>query len=342
MKETLHQAFLGSLVADAAAMPVHWYYDVQSLDRDYPDLAVYTAPKNPHSGSILWRSSYKPRNQQADILHDQARYWGKRGVHYHQFLEAGENTVNYRLAVELHESILRNGGYDPTEWLQTYIKLMQTPGWHRDTYVEEYHRAFFDRLASGIPPENCGIDDLHIGALATVPALLAGLSKVESPDPERWVHIVFQHVNLTHQNAHALKASEALAQILIDLAHGLELDSVLENRTSAWKSPKQFKAWSDFEDRTIVGRHLTPACYLPDSFTASLFLAWKYSDDFKAGILSNALCGGDNCHRGAVVGSILGGLNDIPSDWISSLKSTYRISKKGNPNPVPTQPLSDS
>ena len=140
MKETLHQAFLGSLVADAAAMPVHWYYDVQSLDRDYPDLAVYTAPENPHSGSILWRSSYKPRNQQADILHDQARYWGKRGVHYHQFLEAGENTVNYRLAVELHESILRNGGYDPTEWLQTYIKLMQTPGWHRDTYAEEYHR----------------------------------------------------------------------------------------------------------------------------------------------------------------------------------------------------------
>ncbi|MDG2169085.1 MAG: ADP-ribosylglycohydrolase family protein [Opitutales bacterium] len=335
MKEILHKAFLGSLIADASAMPVHWYYDVQSLDRDYPELTVYTAPKNPHPDSILWRSSYKPRNKNADILHVQAHYWGKRGVHYHQFLEAGENTLNYRLAVELYGSILQNGGYDPRQWLQTYIELMLTPGWHRDTYAEEYHRAFFDRYASGIAPEKCGIDDLHIGALATIPSLLAGLSQVEAPEPERWVQIVLQHVNLTHNNTHALEAAEALAWTLIDLAAGQDLDSTLENRTSSWDSPKQFKAWSDFDNRTIVGRNLTPACYLPDSFTASLFLACKYSDDFEHGILANALCGGDNCHRGAVVGSILGTLNDIPTDWIGSLKSIERIAEIQNSRSTP-------
>lgn len=331
MKEILHQAFLGSLVADASAMPVHWYYDVQSLDRDYPELTVYTAPKNPHPDSILWRSSYNPRNPKADILHDQAHYWGKRGVHYHQFLEAGENTLNYRLAVELYVSILQNGGYDVEQWQQTYIGLMRTPRWHKDTYVEEYHRAFFDRLASGMAPEKCGIDDLHIGALATVPSLLAGLSQVGEPDPEHWVQIVLKHVNLTHRNTHALRAAEALTRILIDLAEGLNLDSTLESRAGSWNSPKQFKAWSDFEDRTIVGRKLTPACYLPDSFTASLFLAHKYSDGFEPGILANSLCGGDNCHRGAVVGSILGAINDIPATWISSLKSIERIMEAEKP-----------
>lgn len=329
MKEILYRAFLGSLVADASAMPVHWYYDVQSLDQDYPELTVYTAPKNPHPDSILWRSSYKPRNPKANILHDQARYWGKRGVHYHQFLKAGENTLNYRLAVELYNNILENGGYDPAQWLQTYINRMRTPGWHQDTYVEEYHRAFFDRLASGITPEKCGIDDLHIGALATVPALLAGLSQVEELDSESWRQTVLQHIALTHRNAHALEAAEALAQILVDLAHNKELDSALEKNTSPRNSPKQFKVWSKFEDRAIVGRHLTPACYLPDSLTASLFLAWKYRGDFKAGILANARCGGDSCHRGAVVGSILGSINNIPKDWLKDLKSIARLTKQG-------------
>ena len=45
-------AFLGSLVADAVSMPVHWYYDVDALDRDYGDFDRYVAPKNPHPDSI--------------------------------------------------------------------------------------------------------------------------------------------------------------------------------------------------------------------------------------------------------------------------------------------------
>jgi ADP-ribosylglycohydrolase len=51
---------------------------------------------------------------------------------------------------------------------------------------------------------------------------------------------------------------------------------------------------------------------------ASLYLAWKYHDNFEAGILANAMCGGDNCHRGAVVGSLLAAANGIPASWMES------------------------
>ena len=135
MSTTLQNAFLGSLIADAAAMPVHWYYDTQALDRDYPEFSIYTAPKNPHPDSILWRSIYNPGNRKADILHGQARYWGKRGVHYHQFLHAGGNTLNYRLAIELYRLILDRGRDQPEEWLDTYTQLMTDPQWSQDTYV---------------------------------------------------------------------------------------------------------------------------------------------------------------------------------------------------------------
>lgn len=49
---------------------------------------------------------------------------------------------------------------------------------------------------------------------------------------------------------------------------------------------------------------------------ASLYLAWKYHDNFDAGILANAMVGGDNCHRGAVVGSLLGAANGVPVKWL--------------------------
>ena len=92
------QAFLGSLAADALAMPVHWYYDTGALRREYGTVDRFLEPKNSHSGSILWRSEYNALNEKGDILRDQARYWGQRGIHYHQFLKAGENTLNFQLA----------------------------------------------------------------------------------------------------------------------------------------------------------------------------------------------------------------------------------------------------
>ena len=129
-------AFLGSLIADAVAMPVHWYYDRQALARDYGTIDGYRAPKTPHPDSILWRSSYTPANEKGEILHEQAQYWGRRGVHYHQFLAAGENTLNYQLALELAALVRRDRDYDPERWLDRYVAFMLTPGRHRDTYVD--------------------------------------------------------------------------------------------------------------------------------------------------------------------------------------------------------------
>ena len=118
---SLHHAYVGSLVADALAMPGHWYYDRAALRNDYGALDHYQDPRNPHPGSILWRSEYHPLNERGDILREQAVYWGQRGIHYHQFLEAGENTVNFQLATELHQQVISHGNYDPERWALRYI-----------------------------------------------------------------------------------------------------------------------------------------------------------------------------------------------------------------------------
>ena len=319
MKEIYKNSMLGSLAADALAMPVHWYYDTQKLDRDYGRLAGYVAPQNPHSDSILWRSRYIPRNARGNILHDQIKYWGQREIHYHQFLAAGENTINYQLGKELYLTILEYGVYDSDKWLERYIERMLDGGWHKDTYLEEHHRAFFDNYAKGLAPIDCGIDDLHIGGLCHVPCLLSGLTEIGVVDLDEQLLQVEKHVRLTHRNQHVSDAAAAMTHILYSLREGLDLRKALDSHAKPWASAGQFDTWTHFSDRTVIGRQLTMACYLPESFTASLYLCWKYAEDFSAGIIANAHCGGDNCHRGAVVGALLGAANGVPKKWIQGL-----------------------
>lgn len=317
-------AFLGSLIADAVAMPVHWYYNQQALDRDYPELGSsprYLAPRSPHADSILWRSHYEPANEKGDILHDQARYWGQRGIHYHQFLAAGENTLNYQLAVDLYEFVRARRDYDPEQWLDRYVAFMLTPGRHRDTYVEEYHRHFFTNLAAGRKPINCGVRDVHIGGLVPVPALVAALGPAH-PDLRRIVRL---HVGLTHKDDGVIEAADILTTILVKVCRGDDLRETILAEASDWISAAKIEKWSRQPDRMVVGGMLSSACYIPDAFPAALFLAYRHADDFAAGVVSNALCGGDNCHRGAVVGALLGASSPIPHEWLNGLLARDRV-----------------
>jgi ADP-ribosyl-[dinitrogen reductase] hydrolase len=195
----LLSAYEGSLAADALAMPVHWYYDRLALRREYGVVDHFIAPKGPHATSVMVRSKYEALNERGDILREQVQYWGKPNVHYHQFLSAGENTLNYKLAADLLAMVKERGGYDAGAWLERYIARMLQPGFHRDTYVEEYHREFFTRYAKGHAPRTCGVSDEHIGGLATVPALVLALAGTSLAVLRKTVQ---EHVGLTH--AHAL------------------------------------------------------------------------------------------------------------------------------------------
>jgi len=327
-EQKLIRAFEGSLVADALSMPVHWYYDTQALLSEYGPVDHFMAPKNPHTGSILWRSKYESPNEKGDILREQAQYWGQSGIHYHQFLQAGENTLNFQLARELYHFVLQNKKYSPEEWAQRYIECMLTPGWHRDTYIEEYHRGFFFNYAQGKSPMKCGIKDIHIGGLATVPALVASLVQVTSDlTLEQACEIVRRHVSLTHKDNEVLDAAETLTKLLWALSEGQSLQEALQAYATDWFSLSKAKTWSQRPNTDIVGKVLSPACYIRDSMPGALYLAWKYSDDFTEGLIANTMVGGENCHRGAVVGSLLAAENEIPNRLKVGIQRTQTLQR---------------
>jgi ADP-ribosylglycohydrolase len=289
----------GAYIADALAMPAHWYYDRTALREDYGVIRSYLPPKHPHPDSILWRSSYTPLNERGDILREQAQYWGQPGMHYHPFLRPGENTLNLQLVRLLDESLTAKGGYDLDDYLKRYIDFMLTPGRHRDTYAEEYHRHFFTRLARGSKPQRCGGTDVHIGGLASVGLLSARLGKDASA-------AVQEHVGFSHGDPDVLDAAKTLTRMLFDLLLGEPRRETILHHGGRWFSERKAATWSKDPDLVVIGRHVSPACYIRESFPASLYLAWKYADDFEAAVVANTMVGGDNCHRGAVIGALVG------------------------------------
>ncbi|MEX1117743.1 MAG: ADP-ribosylglycohydrolase family protein [Terrimicrobiaceae bacterium] len=317
----------GSFVGDALAMPVHWYYDRAAMQADYGVVEDFLAPRNPHPGSILWRSQYTALNERGNILHDQAVHWGNPGVHYHQFLQAGENTLNLQLTKQLLGSLIANRNYNADDFLERYIHFFLTPGQHRDTYVEECHRKFFTAHARGMAPRKCAGSDIHIGGLTAVGALIAFFGE----DTAACREAVQEHIKLTHRSPEVLSAADAMVRIAGLVLEGADLREVIPDQAPEWFSKRKAEKWLREPDAVVIGQRLSPACYINDAFPACLYLAWKYADDFESGVIANTNVGGDNCHRGAVVGSLLGGasgLARIPSRFQKGIHDAGRLSSQ--------------
>jgi ADP-ribosylglycohydrolase len=205
--------------------------------------------------------------------------------------------------------------------------------------VEEYHRHFFTNLAAGRKPINCGVRDVHIGGLAAVPALVAALG----PRHADLRRIVRLHVGLTHKDDEVLEAADILTRMLVRVTAGDDLRETILDEGRDWISAAKVRAWEQHPDHAVVGGMLSSACYIPDAFPAALFLAWRYAGDFAGGVCSNARVGGDNCHRGAVVGSLLGASAEIPRGLLEGLLAHGRVEEIfAAPNGLRPEPLEDS
>lgn len=322
IRSRLSGSAYGFLIADALAMPVHWYYDQLALNRDYGLVRDYQQPRNPHPDSILWRSRYRPAGPEADILHNQAMFWGERGVHYHQFLRAGENTLNIKLSRLLMDHLLDSGDYDPDRYLARYVAFMTTPGKHHDTYIEECHREFFKTwvlhrkgMTADAPEEK------HIGGLCLpIPILL-----FFHDQPNRSLLFGQRHLELTHPGPLMSDAFTAFSLTLQSVLDGMDIRQALERKLPGkpgFFTDHSFEHLADRDDADVALNVFSTACYVQQALPLAFYLAWKYQDDPEQALIVNTNLGGDNCHRGAVLGALLGAMHGErawPERWIDGL-----------------------
>lgn len=95
-KASLHDRQTGSLlglyIADAVASPVHWYYNIGQLKKDFGSIQGYVKPKQHYPGSIMNLSNTGGGGRGSDqgsiigdvINHGKKQFWEKGGnYHYH-------------------------------------------------------------------------------------------------------------------------------------------------------------------------------------------------------------------------------------------------------------------
>lgn len=314
----------GAFIGDALAMPAHWFYDPGELERTFGRIEAYLAPPRVHPGSILWRSRYEPTEPAYDVLGSQRRYWGVRGVHYHQFLRAGENTLNLKLLALVLDQVAEHREYSRERYIDAYRAFMLSPDVHHDTYVEECHRGFFENLRRGIPPERAAVEEKHIGGMVAVVPLYAAL-RAAGHDHDASATAVETHVAVTHAGRRVTDGVRTLVTLARELLDGADLAGALRHHLDrqdlAYLQGPIARIASEPVDR-VLGRRYSTACYLEESMPATFYLLLKFADDPRRALIENTMAGGDNCHRGAVLGALLGlrlGVDAFPHEWRSGL-----------------------
>lgn len=332
-------ALLGVFIGDALSMPVHWYYDPADIIRDFGRITTYQPPRPVHPTSIMDKSAtgHGGRGDVGGdvigriILHGKKPFWGgPQGVHYHQGLPSGANTLNARCARLVLESVAANAGrYVAADFLERYVAFMTTPGSHDDTYAESFHRDFFANWARGLPPERCrGEPDSEtpqVGGLVMPVTVLVALAH-RGPGPA--LLAAREHLRLTHDSPALERALEVFAHTLAAALRGADLRTACDAAGSRLGIDLAATARRAGSDLAVVHRAFGPACYIEDSLPVVLHFARAYAGDFEGAVLANTNVGGENCHRGSCVGALAGaaaGLARIPARFIEGLAARTAI-----------------
>ena len=134
-----------------------------------------------------------------------------------------------------------------------------------------------------------------------------------------------ERLAMTHGGSKMQVAADAILAILFPVLQGERLSEVILRECNAQRNPHfgfPFRKWLDAADEKIVGGRLSTACYVEDAVPAVIYLALKYARQPEMGLIANTRLGGDNVHRGAVLGALLGaehGLGGWPERWKAGL-----------------------
>lgn len=278
--------------------------------------------------------------------------------HYHYGLKAGENTLNAQLVRVLMRHVVENGCYNPEKFLDAFIEFMTTPNNFNDPYTEGFLRLWFENYSKGLPPAACADNQYRypgINAMGGMirPLVLSLLQK----DSFNALGFALGHQYLTHHSENVSASLAVVVPLLNALVNGnnpmdsmkrtvyhlglpkytgMELFAQYQHHGGMGNVPAEimWKLHSEFNDAPwdieafanshteadVLKKIFSTACFAEHGTPMLLYLAWKYQFDLRSALLTNVNAGGDNVHRGMILGLLLGATSpSIPDDMINGL-----------------------
>ncbi|MEM9629630.1 MAG: ADP-ribosylglycohydrolase family protein [Pseudomonadota bacterium] len=306
--EARASVILGALVADAAAMGLHWLYDPERIasiaDQQEP---VFLAAEGRH-------------------------FEGAKGYFAHAGKAAGElSQYGATLALVMRSLIASGGQIDVRDYQRRFLATFG-PGGSWKGYIDRPTRGTLANLGAAICDETplvSGIDDDQMPAFSCIPALIAA-----GPEAYGLETDVAAMVHVTNNNPLATEAALISTRLIRAALIGDDLASSLEaeaERAGDVLQPLLRQALAQTsKDSVDIAGEFGRACHVHQGLPV-VFHIVKTAPSYESGVRANVLAGGDSCGRSMVLGAMLGarygfgGERGIPLPWLTRLDGGARL-----------------
>lgn len=292
-------ALLGALVADAAALGLHWNYDTSRV-KEVADA----------HGSAAF------------VPLDATHYEGVPAYFVHALRFDGMQSQYGEVLRLAMRSILENNGFDGARYRVAFIEFFGAGGPYQG-YIDRPTRGVLENTLA--ESQVTGIDDDQLPAIATLPAIFAWYSgSVQST-------IAKAAREVTNINNVAEGYASVCANVLNDLLSGKDLKTALKmtaQETEGEIGESLREALSTDEVDSIAYAQVTGmACHLPMAVPLAFHIMSR-AKDYADAVEKNIRAGGDSCGRAIIIGSIMAaacGLRDIPLNWVLKLDNAEKV-----------------
>lgn len=286
-------AVVAAAVADAAAMPLHWVYNLDKLRALVGDRpAAFVSPA-------------------ADAFY---RYPVGAASPY------GEQTA------ALLRSLVDARGFSPEAYAVSTFAAFGAPG--HAGYIDASTAGFLRAVRAGVDWPACGAEDAQANCVARLPPLVALLAG----DPQL-LPAVADMVRVTQNTDNAVAFACAAARILEIAILGAAPAEAVERAVAALRDPKRVfplerdGAVADALDAALALAGTTHAdavaqlgrnCHLPGALASPVHACLCGLPSFEAAVAATILQGGCNASRASFVGAVFGaagGLESVPCEW---------------------------
>lgn len=311
MNSKQKNSVLGVLVADAAALGLHWLYDLERIHQVVGDGdPCFSAP-------------------------DAKNYEGQVGYFAHADKFAGEQS-HYGESYLLNLRHLSEQGSFKTQIFQQDFIATFGPGGSYCGYIDSPTRQSLHNLQAidltAEPDSNTkpsGADDHQIPALTPVSALCAYHPAEQLNDTE-----IEDAIRVTNNNALAVKSGLYFSKVLRAVLDGSSITDSFANTID--HAPDELKEklsqainlpTTDLDEAAAL---FGQVCGLEETMPLSAYILLNGAS-YQQAIEMNILAGGDSCGRSVLIGAIAGayyGLGEedgIPHSWLLRLSSQLDI-----------------
>ncbi len=295
-------AILGALIADSAALGLHWLYDPERI-----------AQIEKIKGLVF-------------LQPDANDYADTSGYFAHGNKSAGDSSGYGEICLLMLRHFAQHGEFDRVAY-QTEYRSHFGPGGAYIGYVDSPTRQTLQTLLPLKPeefPENSGADDDQFAALAAIPAVVAAHTGPQAALKAK----VEKVVRLTNDNDTAVAAAQYAGCVLLEVLNGQSITQALTNAlphageklTPLLEEVMQISRL----DSTRVAKRFGSACHVLEGLPVLAHIA-QHAPDYRTAIEENIRIGGDSCGRAIMLGAIMAAytvqqnesISSIPFEWIA-------------------------